>query len=295
LNCTTQWLAETTWHSFPNGYHPIRLEVEWNASATRSGGIGSSVGEVRAKIEYSLDNGSSWSTLEEYVANTTTPNCPTPSDQSIKCSDHVATVNLGDYQNTDQIRVRASLKVQMTSCSSCGPLTTHNITGVMNVDDIRVIVDNCRIPLAETTNTDSWHPTIPTVHRFKMTLTPPSGVTFNGRTVKEFNPGGGGPDTCKEYDPNSPYAASTTISGGEWTVNSSEEWMYDNIGWLTGPVEHYRSVGAAPCGTTIPQQMKITCVAGAYVPYRQDSLNLDIGTTTVTSTRDGVPASRTWP
>ena len=151
-----------------------------------------------------------------------------------------------------------------------------------------------------------WDTTDPTLHKFKQTLTPPTGQNFSGRTVKE-EVAGSGTDTCKATYPQSPYAAATSITSPNhtWTVDSNQQWMWDYVGWRSvppdpnveplGPVLYYRSVNAAPCYSSFPQRMVISCVSGGYVPYRDNVLRSDVGTTTVTSTRDGVDASKTWP
>jgi hypothetical protein len=57
-DCTTLYSKTTTWTGVSGGYHPIRLEVHWYSSAYGylSGGDATT---IEAKLEYSLDGGSS--------------------------------------------------------------------------------------------------------------------------------------------------------------------------------------------------------------------------------------------
>ncbi len=147
------------------------------------------------------------------------------------------------------------------------------------------------IPTGETTASNGWGAGgAVTVHRWQMTLTP--GTTnFQGRSVTEQNPGGGGPDTC--WFNGSTYASWTAITGGTWAVGANNVWGDDFVGWFSAAVNYYRAQGRAPCQTTFPQDMHIN---GQGSPrYRTNTLSCGFTATNVWSTRDGVTRNKAWP
>jgi hypothetical protein len=148
----------------------------------------------------------------------------------------------------------------------------------------------CTSPTGETTTPVGWD-SDPTVYSWNQTLLP-AATNFTGRTVTEQDPGGGGPDTC--HFTGSIFAPFTAITGGTWTVTSGNHWGSDHVGWHSSAVTYYRAQGKAPCGTTFPQTMVIDCSTGP-LTYATNTLGCDINSTTVTSTRAGSMAIRTWP
>lgn len=147
------------------------------------------------------------------------------------------------------------------------------------------------IPTGETTASNGWGAgNAITTHRWQMTLTP--GTTnFQGRSVTEQNPGGGGPDTC--WFNGSTYASWTAITGGTWAVGVGNVWGDDFVGWFSPAVTYYRAQGRAPCQTTFPQDMHIN---GQGSPrYRTNTLSCGFTATNVWSTRDGVTRNKVWP
>lgn len=154
--------------------------------------------------------------------------------------------------------------------------------------------NGCAIPTGETTGTNAWNSTtgLTTAYDWIQTLTTSSGDIFGGRSVQEFDPGGGGPDTC--WFSGSLVSQQLSITGGTWGVGMDNRWGPDTVGWLEAGVTYYRGQSRAPCQTTVPQTMKIRCDIG-YVTYQSNSLTMGIGTTTVSSTRDGQFIQKSWP
>jgi hypothetical protein len=151
----------------------------------------------------------------------------------------------------------------------------------------------CTAPTAESTSPVGWNSTYSSLHDWTQTLSP-SSTNFTGRVVTEQDPGGGGPDTC--HFTGSIFSTFTTIAGGtDWTVTSGNHWGADSVGWIPDAVIYYRGEGRAPCGTTFPQRMVISCPNGGTLTYANNTLGGNINATTVTSTRAGQTVSRTWP
>jgi hypothetical protein len=153
----------------------------------------------------------------------------------------------------------------------------------------------CTGPTGETTAfSGTWADSVgyPTAANWTQTLEP-STVNFSGRTVTESNPGGGGPDNC--WFANSEVAPATSISGGSWVVTSSNTWGPDVVGRSPSAVTYYRQQGRAPCSTTLPQALIISCPSSFPVYYKTTVLGNTIGVTTVTSMRAGSSVSRAWP
>ena len=111
---------------------------------------------------------------------------------------------------------------------------------------------------------------------------------YQSRVVYEGT-GATGSDSC--YFSGSPYAAFTAVSGGAWTVDPSNQYMYDTVGFPVSAVDYYRANGRAPCSATVYQNMFMTCNASASLLYKQNVLGAGVGTTTVTSSRGGVTAT----
>ncbi|HLA10738.1 MAG TPA: Ig-like domain-containing protein [Pyrinomonadaceae bacterium] len=160
-----------------------------------------------------------------------------------------------------------------------GPVATINVT--------------CTTPTNETTAFAGWADSdgFPTVGKWTQTLSPAT-PGFSGRTVTEQDPGSGGPDNC--WFNGSIIPPQTAITGGSWTVTSSNTWGFDFVGLTSTTVNYYRAQGRAPCSVTVPQRMVIDCSTGA-LTYRTNTLGYVIGDTRIFSIRDGSQQSRTWP
>jgi hypothetical protein len=91
-------------------------------------------GQVNAKIEYSVDAGGSWDLIEpEYVSTDQGPAADIPEG-------HVAYVTgLADDLDPTLIRVRATLRMQLTSCNNF-TLEASHLTASFYVQDIRLKV-----------------------------------------------------------------------------------------------------------------------------------------------------------
>lgn len=151
----------------------------------------------------------------------------------------------------------------------------------------------CTKPTGETTTFGGWSDSnsLPTVGKWNQTLLPTT-TSFVGRTVTEQDPGGGGPDNC--WFPGSVVPKFTSITGGSWTVGSSNVWGPDFVGFTPASVTYYRGQGRDPCSVTIPQRMVIDCSSGI-VAYRTNTLGYVIDNPKVYTIRDGQQAERTWP
>ena len=251
-------------------------------------------------MEYSLDNGGSWSTAfdsenADYVWNFASPAC---SSNGVTCSTHVSTLSLTDLQHTDQIQVRATLRVQLPHCDNC-TLRVSNNAGTIWVNDIRVIADPCDIPTAESTASVGWGLVydVRTVHAFQMTLTPAGTTSLSGRTVTEADPvpGGGATDTC--YFTGSAIPKQTTVvSGGTWTVDSANQYGTDGVGITEGWVNYYQGAATLPCFMSGPQRMSISCPTGTGpVPYIENTLESGVYVSAVSAQRQGNFQQRAWP
>jgi len=300
-NCMTITNKTATWLGVAAGYHPIRLETHWQGAAAAAL-YGNDTSRVEVKLEYSLDGGNSWSSgwdseAADYVWTGASPAC---SNNGITCTNHVSTLALSDLQATDAIQVRATMTVQLPHCDNC-TLRVSNNGGQIWIYDIRVIVDNCEIPIGETTDAVGWHSTAPyrTAYDFQQTLTPPGANSCSGRIVKEIDPvpGGGATDTC--YFTGSAVAKVTSaVSGGQWTVDSSNSWGIDTVGWLESGANYYQANALdLPCYVTGPQRMLISCqTQTTFVPYIENTLEDGVLLPgAVSSQRQSNYQQRIWP
>lgn len=296
-DCTNLRTASATWLGIEDGHPPHTLEVHWFADAWVYATNAPSAGQIEVKIEYSLDSGSNWNTLESYLW---TANAPACSNHGVTCSDHVSSLQLGDYQHTGAIQVRGYVGVKMTACWSCGIFGWDSVGGEVVVYDIRVIIDDCDIPTNESSSAQGWGSSYPfrTAHDFEQTLTSTNSVSFSGRTVTEAD-GGDTFDGChytgSQYD-----AVEEVTSGGTWTVNSSNVWGTspdrDSVGWSEVQANYYQanSQNGLPCYLSGHQQMFMSC-QGSYVPYIRNVLESGINTTSVSAQRQSNYQERSWP
>jgi hypothetical protein len=178
-----------------------------------------------------------------------------------------------------------------------GPYTVGLSTGIVCTVEGPIVfeeeepqVQSCIVPDGETNTFDEWH----TDGRggWESTLAP-SGTSFQGRIVTERDPGGGGPDTCWWEDSN--YMPFESITSGTWPVGANNVWGNDYVGYYSWVVTYYREEGRAPCGTTFPQRMEISCPSGPDRAYQTNTLGGSMTSTTVTSTRLGSSEPHTWP
>ena len=110
-------------------------------------------------------------------------------------------------------------------------------------------------PVSETTAFSGWD--ADGLGLWRQKLQPPAddpGFDFSFDTVREADPGGGGPDTC--WFTKSAILPFTAITGGTWFPDEAGVWEFDHVGWFTTSVKYYRKKNRAPCGTTFPQQMQ---------------------------------------
>lgn len=196
----------------------------------------------------------------------------------------------------------------------------HNIGG-LNGNFIRSCVAPPTFQIGEDTDPTGWGdwltPQQPYLGQFDQKLQGP--FDLGGRNVWEQTPGGSyqGKDEChfrnslvEPFESITPSISDSNDSGlelGQWRVWASSSYGPDYVGWSAtyspNPVTYYREQGRAPCKTTFYQKMVIDCsnlprngsASLIKVQYRLNKLEAYIGTTTVSSTRDGKTISKTWP
>lgn len=105
--CTTPETRTTTFSGFPAGWIPRRIEVKWRATSAFAMYSNSAHGEVRAKIEYSLDGGGSWDILGDEFISTDTAVMPNMTEQYYG-------EDVSGAADSDQVQVRATLTVRMS-------------------------------------------------------------------------------------------------------------------------------------------------------------------------------------
>jgi hypothetical protein len=117
------------WFGFPQGYVPQQLVVQWYTNASTLGS-----GSAQSKIEYSLDGGSSWTTMECMSCGSgALPPC-----QICLIDTHNVIIPLSPNQDTGLVQVRAILTVSAT-CSRCVP-TEGQASASISVADIYLVV-----------------------------------------------------------------------------------------------------------------------------------------------------------
>ena len=151
-----------------------------------------------------------------------------------------------------------------------------------------VMSKTCEIPPYETTSSTGagWQGPH---YVFDVNIANGSGGDLSGRKYRETNYAPGY-DSC--HYPTSPITPFVSVTNLNPFYLFSNNHYTDSIGWGDAGIRHYRSHGDAPCDTHIYQQMQIACgVDGAetYHAVQNNILIAEIGITTVTSTRDGVP------
>jgi hypothetical protein len=147
-----------------------------------------------------------------------------------------------------------------------------------------------RIPTGETSIFDIWIGP----HAFWNAVLLPAGVSFDGRTVKEYA-GGVGTDFC--HFTGADVDAFDTVTGGPpWPVRSNNDYGADEIGYGTNQIDYYRIHVTLPCYTTIPQSMRINNGLGQDVEYLNHNLIATILSTSVRVQRGAAdPVERAWP
>jgi hypothetical protein len=152
----------------------------------------------------------------------------------------------------------------------------------------RVVQVEPPIPTGENTTPNGW--LTGGVHKFVQVLLP-NAISFYGREVREFV-GGQGVDSC--WFSGSMIDPQTTVSGGTWSVGSSNVWGQDNVGWEESGIVYYRQQQRAPCGAILIQGMMIN-IPGGYREYVVHALEGSFTSSTVTSVRAEESVTHTWP
>jgi hypothetical protein len=146
----------------------------------------------------------------------------------------------------------------------------------------------CKIPSNETTQFNgAWRSDNETIAMFDVTLAT-GAVTFHGRDVWET--AGSADDTC--YFTDSAFPEITGTTEGSSVVNAINVYG-DDIGFFKAAVDYYRAQGRMPCGATVEQDMVIDCDYGNPV-FRHNTIQMSLTSTTVSTSRDGVVASKQY-
>ncbi len=149
---------------------------------------------------------------------------------------------------------------------------------------------SCPVPSGETTTAIGWDGSDPTIHHFQQRLQP-TGTSFANRVVTESNAQAAS-DTC--WFPGSLFAKTTGVTGGNWTVSSSNYWGPDAVGWQAQAVAYYQEERpnedlGFPCQFTMYQRLTISCPGASSSVYRsQVILKGIINSSGGASERDGV-------
>jgi hypothetical protein len=139
-------------------------------------------------------------------------------------------------------------------------------------------------PTGESTTASGWSDGYA---HFAMTLT--GQGNWEGATVAEFDPGGGGPDTCFDENIDPPIYKFIAITGGSWGITAGNAYdAYDDVGYGDYLITYYRVQGRTACGTSFGQTMKIWTDSG-WQPYAYNTLTADILPYSAYSYRAGVP------
>lgn len=147
------------------------------------------------------------------------------------------------------------------------------------------------VPTGEVTLHNAWSGTVPTAYKFRAGLL--GGGTYTGRQIREQN-GGGDVDTCHWSDSIYPQAQGLSGSGVPWTVEASNQYGDDTVGWLWYVVDYYRANSRAPCQSETSQVMQINRPGSSWVSYHTNRQKMGFTSTTVWSERDGVAVSKSW-
>lgn len=145
-------------------------------------------------------------------------------------------------------------------------------------------------PNGEATLRNAWADVVPTACKWRGRL---NGGSFAGRMLREL-PGGNDVDTCwwPQSEVGNPPAVGGT-NGGPWTVDGSNEYGDDIVGWGWQAVDYYQSAGRAPCQYEGDQIMQINR-GSQWTTYKVNRLKGGIGVNYVWSYRDGEQESKGW-
>jgi len=221
----------------------------------------------------------------------------TPSAATAACPATRVTVNSGSgkvsissFQVTGATNITASIKSMADDRNE--PVTVTVGTSPYTATT-KAQITGCQLPTSEATTFLTWFSDLPTVGVWKVTLTNPSDISFSGVTLEEFNVDNftDTQDTCyfkgSKYDP-----FNALPWEPDWRVYPDNTW-YDQVGWNPGPVAYYRAQKRAPCGTSMRQQMAMSCLndnADEYSFHNYGGVNTLVDSftnTTVTSGRAG--------
>lgn len=147
--------------------------------------------------------------------------------------------------------------------------------------------ENLVLPSGETTTAAGW---AGGYAYFSLALTG-GGTSWQGDTVQEADPGGGGPDTC--FDPQidrlQGMLAFTAVSGSPWSIGEFNVYIPsdDQIGYGDTYIQYYRAHGRTPCGTQFTQLMQMQTNEG-WQTYATNTITASIDNNAASSSRAGV-------
>jgi len=148
------------------------------------------------------------------------------------------------------------------------------------------------VPTGETTFGNAWSGISGFATAYKWRATVSNGpFSFTGRTTTEAS-GGNGNDTC--WFSGSAIPPQTSVTGGSWTVDGSNQYGDDIVGWSESAVSYYRSQSRAPCQTEFDQSMSINRPGNSDAQYKTNRLKFGFTATSVWSERDGHSESKSY-
>jgi hypothetical protein len=130
--CDTELTRVSVWRNFPDGFIPAALEVRWDVVGYLTLAAGH---HSRVILKLEIDIGSGWQVVEQETWTDAILTCPT---SPLACSGHVFTEALAGTESTGVMKVRATVKAKMTTCSGCGWGDFSNLTVQSVIRDVRV-------------------------------------------------------------------------------------------------------------------------------------------------------------
>lgn len=177
-----------------------------------------------------------------------------------------------------------------------GTWENFNNWGMQTASGSWAATKTCEIPGYETTSSGGgWSGSEPQKYVFNVNVANTTTGDLSGRKYRETNYNTGY-DSCWYSGSPIPKFDSVT-QPNPFYLDSSNAYI-DTIGWGSTAITQYRNHGDAPCAAHIYQGMQISCgIDGAetYSGVKNNVLVAEIGVTTITTTRDGVQKSKTYP
>ncbi len=236
------------------------------------------------------------------------------------CTQTVSYVFTGSYKGDGSFALQGAVSIGSPPAGCASQITIYgtieqpgcdraDITWTNNVNGAGVATWTAHAitPTESSVATHNWVPPPPQVPQnpvnnaatdgvFQETITPASGggpaYNFAGRTIHETFPNSTG-DTCHFL--RSAWGSFVPTATDPFVMDVTNNNQYkDNVGTGAVLINYYRYWQRAPCDFTTTQVMTISTASGP-VGYTQNAMDINIGTSTITSTRAAnVSQSITW-